>query len=447
MTEICLQGYMELSKIIKLLLLLPLMVAFSVSAFTAETLYLTVDSLFSLGISGSLQVKAGIIQERMAVERGKTARKALLPEVSVNAQAGYLGQPVVFKRGLSGATRPKSPNWLQNYAVDITQPVYHGGRLKTSIERADLEHKIALLQTAGSEADVKLVLLGQYMALFSYYKQKDVLERNIEESEIRLKDIKKMKEEGLITNNDVLRSELQLTTDRLSLTEAENNIELCSLQLDILLGLDEDLLIVPDTSLLSVPVVVDDYESYVGDAYANNPRMQLARQQTALARNGIRAAKNEYLPQISLYAGNTLARPITRTMADQFSNSWNIGVTVSYSLSSLYKNKSNVGEARGNELYYQNEEDRLKQSLRMTIREAYLDHKEAVERVEALNLSVKQARENYRIVQNRYLGQLAILTDLLDANSVLLSAELELTVARVTVVYTYYELLNACGRL
>ena len=52
MTEICLQGYMELSKIIKLLLLLPLMVAFSVSAFTAETLYLTVDSLFSLGISG-----------------------------------------------------------------------------------------------------------------------------------------------------------------------------------------------------------------------------------------------------------------------------------------------------------------------------------------------------------------------------------------------------------
>jgi len=60
---------------------------------------------------------------------------------------------------------------------------------------------------------------------------------------------------------------------------------------------------------------------------------------------------------------------------------------------------------------------------------------------------VKQARENYRIVQNRYLGQLAILTDLLDANSVLLSAELELTVARVTVVYTYYELLNACGRL
>ena len=303
------------------------------------------------------------------------------------------------------------------------------------------------LLKADSEADVKLELLRQYLTLFSYYKQRDVLQRNIEESEIRLKDIRKMKEEGLITNNDVLRSELQLTNDRLALTEAENSIALASMQLDILLGIDESLLIVPDTTLLERTTTLTDYEACVNDAYENNTKMQIARQQTALARNETQAARNEYLPQVSLYAGNTLARPITRTMADQFSNSWNIGVTVSYSLSSLYKNRDNVGERRSNELFYQNEEERLEQSLRMAIRQAYLDHTEAIDRVKALTLSVRQARENYRIVQNRYLSQLAILTDLLDANSVLLTAELELTVARVTVIYTYYELLNACGRL
>ena len=42
-----------------------------------------------------------------------------------------------------------------------------------------------------------------------------VLTRNIEESELRLRDIRRMKKEGLITNNDVLRSEMQLTNDRL----------------------------------------------------------------------------------------------------------------------------------------------------------------------------------------------------------------------------------------
>ena len=69
-----------------------------------------------------------------------------------------------------------------------------------------------------------------------------------------------------------------------------------------------------------------------------------------------------------------------------------------------------------------------------------LRHHEALQQVEALKLSVKQAEENYRIMQNRYLNQLAILTDLLDANSVRLNAELQLTSARTRVIYTYYQL-------
>lgn len=87
---------------------------------------------------------------------------------------------------------------------------------------------------------MKLSLLEQYMSLFSLYRQHDVLTRNIEESERRLKDIRQMKKEGLITNNDVLRSEMQLTNDRLSLTETENSIILVSQQLNILLGIDEN---------------------------------------------------------------------------------------------------------------------------------------------------------------------------------------------------------------
>ena len=50
-------------------------------------------------------------------------------------------------------------------------------------------------------------------------------------------------------------------------------------------------------------------------------------------------------------------------------------------------------------------------------------------------------------MQNRYLNQLAILTDLLDANAVLLEVELQLTAARTRVIYTYYQLLEVTGRL
>ena len=175
--------------------------------------------------------------------------------------------------------------------------------------------------------------------------------------------------------------------------------------------------------------------------------MLLARQQTLLARNEVELTKADYLPTVSLFAGNALARPISRTMDDKFNHTWNVGLSVAYPLSALYKNRYRVNAARLSVRLRESEEEQRKQQTRLTIRTAFLRHEEAVERVEALKLSVRQAMENYRIVQNRYLNQLAILTDLLDANSVLLDAELQLTTARTQVVYTYYELQRACGRL
>ena len=412
-----------------------------------DSLFLTVGQLFELGMENSLPIQADKIRERQAKEQSQTARRAQLPDIEIGLNGGYVGQPILFERGLSHPTRPESPDWSQNYALDLTQPIYQGGRIKHSIKQADIERQIALLQTRTDQADIKLGLLQQYMNLFSYYKQHEVLTRNIEESERRLKDIKRLKEEGVITNNDVLRSELQLTTDRLALQETENTLILLSQQLDILLGLDEHLYIIPDTSLLSHPTPTDSYMQYVDEAYANDPAMLLARQQTLLAQNEVELTKADNRPTISLHAGNTLARPVQRTMADMYNNTWNIGLSVAYPLSSFYKNKHRLNAARLNVHLRQNEEEQLKQSSLLTIRTAYLRHQEAIDRVEALKLSVRQAQENYRIVQNRYLSQLAILTDLLDANSVLLDAELQLTTARTQVVYTYYELQHASGKL
>lgn len=416
-------------------------------AATQPRLLLSVDSLLQLGMAQNVQLRILRQQEEMARSRAKTARTAKLPEVQVGLKGGYLGQPIVFREGLSHPTRPQSPHWLQNYEIDLSQPIYQGGRIRYSIEKADIEQKIAELQTLQNEADIKLALLEQYMQLFSLYKQQTVLARNIEESTKRLENIKSKKRQGLITNNDVLRSELQLTNDRLALQEVDNSLTLMSQQLDILLGLDEQTLIVPDTTLLRQINPTSDYADYLQKAYRDDWTMRRLRQETQLALNNQRLVKAEFLPQLSLYAGNTLARPITRTMADYYNNSWNIGLTLSYPLSSLYKNRHKLEEARLNIDASQQQEELRKQSLRMEIRTALIRHQEAQDRVKALELSVRQARENYRIMRNRYFGQLSILTDLLDANSVLLDAELQLTTARARVIYTYYELQKACGLL
>ena len=434
-----------------------------------DTLYLSLQQLFERGTEQHLQLAADRLKEKMANERAKTARTARLPELNVGLKGGFLGQPVVWQNGMDNPTYPDSPDWQQNYAIDFTQPIYQGGKIRYTIRQADLQQEIARLQTVTDQADIKLVLLEQYLNLFSLYKQylvlnrkineserrlKDirqmkalVLNRKINESERRLKDIRQMKAEGIITNNDVLRSEMQLTNDRLSKNETENNIRIVSQQLNLLIGLDEHLLLIPDTTLLSQECPTTEYEDYVNRAVLSDPALLLLRKQTELAENNIRLTRAEQLPRLSLTASNTLARPVSRTLTDMYNNSWNIGLSFSYPLSSLYRNRHKMKEARQNVLLMRNAEEQKQQHIRMNVQAALLKHHEATDRVEALRLSVKQAEENYRIMQNRYMNQLAILTDLLDADNLRLNAELQLTTARTQVIYTYYELQRAIGAL
>ena len=412
-----------------------------------DTLYLSVEELLSKVSRSHLQVAADRLKEQMAAERAKTARMSRLPSVSVGLRAGYLGQPIVWENGLSHATRPDSPDWQQNYTVDVSQPVYQGGRIKYSIRKADLEQELARLQTAADEGDIRLAMLSRYLELFSMYKQHMVLDRKIAESERRLKDIRRLKAEGVITNNDVLRSELQLTDDRLALQETDNDIRIASQQIDILLGLDERLLLMPDTALLADERHVDNYEYYVQRASLADPSVLALHKQTEIAENNVCIKQSALRPSVSLTASNTLARPVSRTMADMYNNAWNVGVSVSYPLSALYTDRHQLREARQNVQLMHNAEEQKQQQIRMAVQSALLRHREAISRVEALKLSVRQASENYRIMYNRYMNQLAILTDLLDADNLRLNAELQLTTARTQVAYTYYELQRAVGEL
>ena len=422
----------------------------AVAAAGADSLRLSVDELFRRGVAASLRMQADALRERSAAAGEQAARRAALPELTVGVDAGAIGQPVVFAHGLSDPTRPDTPDWSQSYAVSLRQPLYDAGRIRRGVKRAALQRRLAERAARGDEADVKLALLGAYLDLMRLYKQEEVLGENIAESERRLTDIRRLHREGVVTNNDVLRSELRLREDSLALSEARNALRLTSQELDVALGLDETTLIVPDTAFLDhlpAPPADGGVEAFIRAAYAANPSLLGLKTQTDVALTDLAATRAAVLPTVSLVAGNTLARPITRTMTDLFNNAWSVGLSMNMSLSALYKNGPDVSRARHAVALARNAEEQQRQTLRMDVRRAWTRHREAVDRTGAMRLSIRQADENYRIMRNRYLNRLAILTDLLDAGSLRLDARLQYVTARTQAVYAYYELLRACGRL
>ena len=77
----------------------------------SDSLHLSVQALFDLGVENNLQLAASRLKEQMAAERLSTARMALYPDIEVGLKGGVLGQPVVFQNGLSNPTRPDTPDW------------------------------------------------------------------------------------------------------------------------------------------------------------------------------------------------------------------------------------------------------------------------------------------------------------------------------------------------
>ena len=112
---------------------------------------LSVDELFRLGTENSLQLKKIKLQEVIYNDQKKSAYTDRLPDIQVGASAGIIGQPVIFQRGLSHPVRPETPDWSQNYNINLTQPLYQGGKIQAKIHQAELKKQIAALNSADNE--------------------------------------------------------------------------------------------------------------------------------------------------------------------------------------------------------------------------------------------------------------------------------------------------------
>ena len=417
--------------------------------YAQDTHLLKVDDLFKLGIEHSLTLKADKINSAIAANEEAVAKTDKLPEISASLSDGYLGKVTVFEQGLTKPVYPYMPNWAQNYEVNVVQPIYEGGRIKHKIEKAALQRELIQATSQKDMAEVKLVLMEKYLELFRWYKQREVVTLNIEEAKQRLHDMQGMKKQGMITGNDLIRSELQLNDLTLMLREVEDNIRINSQQLDVALGMNEEWIIQPDEKLLEQTLPLAPVEVYIQQAYQQFPEMLIVNNEIKLAKKQEAITRADYLPSLYVEAGNSLGRPILNVapVQDMFLNSWNIAFTLSYKLSNLYKNPKKVDITKQNISFQQVQKEQQEQNIRVNIKKAFIKHQETLDKVRVLTLSVKQANENYRIVYNKYKNNLAVMTDLLDASGVKLDAEMQLTTAKANVIYTYYQLLRLSGNI
>jgi outer membrane protein TolC len=152
--------------------------------------------------------------------------------------------------------------------------------------------------------------------------------------------------------------------------------------------------------------------------------------------------KAEQLPHIGIVAGNTFAGPIDFEVPviNSNYNLYFIGVNLEYNFASLYKTNKSLAKNAFEREEIEMQRDATVDALSRTIDNTYTQYTQAFKMLETESKNVELAGENYRIVENRYNNQLALLTDMLDASTAKLDADVRLVNARVNIIYYYYQL-------
>ena len=85
--------------------------------------------------------------------------------------------------------------------------------------------------------------------------------------------------------------------------------------------------------------------------------------------------------------------------------------------------------------------------LNNNVQAAYVQYQQTYVELETQRKSVELAQQNYDVMNARYLSQLALVTDMVDASNLKLNAELNEVDARINIVYAYYRMKYVAGEI
>ena len=411
---------------------------------------MTVEDLFNLIEQNSKALSARKTGAQMAEQGIASAKSQRLPDINTRLSVSFLGDIFMTDRDFSNYKGYSSPHLGNTFALEAQQVVYAGGAIDAGIRLAELQKEQAEVATTLTRQQLRFVSLGAYLDLCKLANRMRVYEKNILLTEQLLEDIRAKQQEGMALKNDITRYELQMQTLKLELTKLENQRSIVNHQLCNTLGLDDNTRIIPDAAIIDNIMYKNDGEAqWQNEALLNAPSLKNSHLQRRVAEQNLRLAKSELLPKVAVVAADNFNGPIT-TMVPPINknlNAWYVGVGVSYSLSSLFKSNHKIQQAhlasqQTNELH-----DVTAESVNNAVQSAYINLQQSYVELETQKKNVELAAQNYDVINNRYLNQLALITDMVDASNIKLRAELQEVDARINIVYAYYKLCYVTGSI
>lgn len=449
-----------MQKIIVLNLFLSLLSLLSVES-RAQSLNL--QRIVDSGLKNSKVLNADKSKIEAALAKYESTYSNVYP--SVKLVGGYMRQSYVEPFGFT----TKDPvtgqfNTLKlgqpiedvtSFRGSVQQTIYAGGRTKYAIESAKLLTDATRLDAEKDKSEVQLNLINAFYTIYKLQITEALLAENKKAAERRIKDVGQLVKNGMALPNDELRTLLQLNQVEQMTLELSNTKAASLFALGLQLGetleanttIDTENVWTKTAEDLVKAAAIKPLEGYLTTGLAARSELKATQTRLKTAENGVAIAKGALLPTVALGANYVYANPNQRffPLENKFNASWDAGITVSFDLTNAFTNKYGVHEANALFTTQKIMADAQKEGIQTEIAQAYYNLQSSLSKIATNAKAVEQALENNRVTNNKYTQQTATISEVLDADVLLLQTKINLATAKADAENGYYKLQKAIG--
>ncbi|MGL6038750.1 MAG: TolC family protein [Soonwooa sp.] len=404
---------------------------------------LTLSEAIDLGIKNSKSLKIDEAKIEEATANLLEAKNRQLPDLKISGT--YLYMPIkpnvnVKLPGMGGGAGPEV-NQVMFGSANLSYPIFSGGRIKYGIESAKYLVEASKLSSENDKISVAYNVAQAYNNMFKASQAIKLLEESLSASEKRDQSFIKLEDNGVIARNDRLKAQLQTSNIEVQLLEAHNNYDIANINMDLLLGLADHTEIEIDPNYIEDQNLQDD-NYYLTEAFKNRKDKQALEYQQKAAMLGTKAAKAENLPTIAL-TGGYVAADIPNVFT--VTNAVNFGIGVQYNLANIWKKNSSLSQSLAVEKQLEASSELLNDHITLEVKKDIQNEKLAYRKIDVYQRAVEQANENFRITKNKFDNGLATMTELLDADTAKLAAQVNLINSKADATLAHKKLLQTTG--
>lgn len=306
----------------------------------------------------------------------------------------------------------------------LSQVIY-SQKVNTAIKIADDYSEFTKVGTKATKNEIVLNVKKAFYGILLMRELVKVAEQGYEVAKANYDNVALLYKQGVASEYDYLRAEVQLANTQPQLIQAKNGYELSKNYLKNLLSLDlnKNVEIIGEFKFEEIPASL--LLETGADIITNNPLVKQLSIQSSMLEKNITIEKSEYYPTLAFFGQYSYqSQDNSFTFSNyKWAQSFLVGLQLSYPIFDGFRRGARIEQAIIEKDKVDLTKRKVEEALRIQILQAEMKMDEAKKRIFAQEKNLLQAEKTLKIAQTRFKSGVGTQLELIDTQAALTFAK------------------------